>query len=132
MENIVKNEFSEVSYSDTDQKIIQIWAKESKKMCEWEFLEQIDNIFITAEVFNSKVVHIDATDFSYSISKKAVQQINNYLKLSEIKSIEIVLSKNFCGKFQILRLINSISIPTITLTIFQNRQEIRDIIQKKY
>ncbi len=94
MESVIKNELSEVLSSGSGQKILQVWTKECKVMCEWEFMEQIDNISSTVEVFNSKMLYIDASEFCYEIREKALQQINEYFSGCNIMFIGIVLSKS--------------------------------------
>lgn len=123
MESIIKNELSEVLSSGSGQKILQVWSKECNSMCEWEFMEQIDNISSTAEVFNSKMLYIDASEFCYEISEKAMQQINEYFSGCDIVFIGIVICKSMLGKQQILKLIYNISNPSITLRIFKTTAE---------
>ncbi|NJK95114.1 MAG: hypothetical protein HC831_05310 [Chloroflexia bacterium] len=123
MTPVVKNEFSELSCSRTGKVIFQFWTKASAQLSEWEFLEQIDTLFSTAEVFNSDVLCIDAFDFCYPFNKKAIQIISKHLKSSAIKNIGIVMSSKLLGKLHILLLIKSIPPSNNTLSIFNSRKE---------
>jgi hypothetical protein len=123
MNSITKNEFSEITCSASGKVISQFWFNASEHLSEWEFLEQIDTLFSTAEVFGSKVLYIDAFDFCYPINDKSVQQIKVQLDKCNLKFIGIVLSSHLLGKLYILKLLKKMSTPCITLTIFKTRKE---------
>lgn len=93
-------------------------------MSESEFVEQIDNLFSTAEVFKSEVLFIDAFEFCYHISNnKSIQQIITQLRNCNIKLIGFVLSSHMLGNLHILKLFQNINTPCINLTTFETRKE---------
>lgn len=123
MKSVIKNEFIDINYSVIGNMISMVWTPCNNYMSEWEFVEQIDSLFSTIEVFKSKIAYIDASSFCYPISEKSVLLIKQYISKCEVKSFGIVMSSNLLGKCHILRMLKKMSSDGCTLTIFHTRKE---------
>ncbi len=123
MKSIIKNEFSEIACSASGNIIYQCWYKASVHLSEWEFLECMDTLCSTAEVFKSKVLYIDALDFGYPIMDKSMQQIKKQFEKCEIEQVGMILNADQLGAFQFSKLIETISLFDITTNIFNTREQ---------
>lgn len=120
---IIKNDFAEYSVSKSGDIVLQIWTSSSKYMSNWEFTEQIETLFSVIEVFNPKVLYIDALEFSYPIVENSIQLIRKYLKITTINiNTGIVISKELLGKLHILRLVNRLLLKNVA-RLFKTREE---------
>lgn len=123
MNSVINNEYTEIFYQKSGIIICQVWKSSSSHLSELEFLEQLDSLFSTIEVFNLQTLYIDAFDFCYPISEHAMQQIINHFQKCNIYLVGVVSSSNLLGKIQISNLSKKISAAGITITILQSRQD---------
>jgi len=123
MRRVVKNEYAELQCSSSGDAVYLKWFPPNERMSESEFIELIDLLFSTIEVFNSRVLYVDALHFNYYISEKVTQTIKLYLESCEIKSLDIVMSENLLGKNSIQQLIKQIKSIESALHVYESCDE---------
>lgn len=125
MNVIYKSEYCEVYFSLCDDAAVLSWLPENRCMSEQDFNDQLDALFNTIEIYEPRIVYIDAFEFNYPILKHTVNLITHYLNNLSVDIYGILNSRHLLGNLVIKKLLAGIngSVRIVFFTVHKDKKQ---------